>query len=132
MLNITTNLLPFTSLIWRGEDEIIAAGHVWFISLCTLCMLYYANYFSKDCEAIRFKGSESGWKLAGSIESKVRPGAGAREESALNMFRQMDLKGKSKDDTQLQTVHQNTVNTIRVYEEGGGVVQKFSSKHSFL
>lgn len=67
------------------------------------------------------------------MESKEGPGAGgAREESALNMFRQMDLKGKSKDDTQLQTVHQNTINTIRVYEEGGGVVQKFSSKHPFL
>ncbi|KAK2768829.1 hypothetical protein FQN54_000689 [Arachnomyces sp. PD_36] len=107
MLNISTNLLPFTSLIWRSEDELIAAGH--------------------DCEAIRFQGNESGWKLAGSIESKERPGAGAREESALNMFRQMDLKGKSKDDTQLQTVHQNTINTIRVYEENGGIVGKFST-----
>lgn len=28
MLNISTRLLPFTSLIWSGEDEIIAAGHV--------------------------------------------------------------------------------------------------------
>jgi actin related protein 2/3 complex subunit 1A/1B len=28
MLNITTRLLPFTSLIWNGENEIIAAGHV--------------------------------------------------------------------------------------------------------
>lgn len=52
----------------------------------------------------------------------------AREESALNMFRQMDLKGKSKDDTQLKTTHQNTINTIRVYNEDGGAVQKFSSK----
>lgn len=88
---------------------------------------------SKDCEAIRFNGNESGWELVGPMESKERPGAGgAREESALNMFRQMDLKGKSKDDTQLQTVHQNTINTIRVYEASGGVVRKFSSKHSFL
>ena len=87
----------------------------------------------KDCEAIRFSGNESGWKLAGSIESKERPGlGGAREESALNMFRQMGLKGKSKDDTQLQTGHQNTISTIRVYEESGGVARKFSSKPSFL
>lgn len=63
------------------------------------------------------------------MESKGRPGLGdAREESALNMFRQMDLKGKTKDDTQLKTVHQNTISTIRAYEEAGGGVRKFSSK----
>ena len=49
-----------------------------------------------------------------------------REESALNMFRQMDLKGKSKDDTQLKTVHQNTIATIRAFDESGGAVRKFS------
>ncbi len=63
------------------------------------------------------------------MESKGRPGIGDhREESALNMFRQMDLKGKVKDDTQLKTVHQNTVSTIRAYEHSGGSLKKFSSK----
>lgn len=63
------------------------------------------------------------------MESKGRPGLGnQREESALNMFRQMDLKGKVKDDTQLNTVHQNTVSTIRAYEVAGDAVKKFSSK----
>lgn len=63
------------------------------------------------------------------MESKGRPGMGAaREESALNMFRQMDLKGKAKDDTQLKTVHQNTIATIRIYDEAGGAIRKFSSK----
>ena len=70
----------------------------------------------------------------GSMESKGRPGLGEmREESALNMFRQMDLKGKGgKDDTTLKTVHQNTVATVRVYEGGGGVVRKFSCKYPSL
>ena len=63
------------------------------------------------------------------MESKGRPGLGEmREESALNMFRQMDLKGKSKDDTQLKTVHQNTIATIRAYDVAGGNVKKFSCK----
>lgn len=67
----------------------------------------------------------------GSMESKGRPGLGdMREESALNMFRQMDLKGKTKDDTQLKTVHQNTISTVRSYEEAGGTVRKFSSKQN--
>jgi actin related protein 2/3 complex subunit 1A/1B len=38
------------------------------------------------------------------------------------------LKGKTTDDTQLKTVHQNTINTIRIYEGSSAAVRKFSSK----
>jgi len=108
MISISTPLLPFTSLIWNGETEIIAAGY--------------------DCEAYRFRGSETGWEMTGSVESKARPGmANAREDSALNMFRQMDLRGKTKDDTQLNTTHQNTISTVRIYEGSGDGVKKFST-----
>ena len=92
-------------------------------------IIYMALMFCQDCEAYRLRGSEQGWELAGSMESKGRPGMGAqRDESALNMFRQMDLKGKTKDDTQLKTVHQNTISTIRVYNGGSGGVSQFSSE----
>ncbi|KAE8350173.1 Alpha/Beta hydrolase protein [Aspergillus coremiiformis] len=108
MLSITTRLLPFNSLIWNGENEIIAAGH--------------------DCEPYRFRGDENGWQLTGTIENKSGSGTGAvREESALNMFRQMDLKGQTQADTQLKTVHQNTINTVRVYDEATGIISKFST-----
>ncbi|KAF6227305.1 hypothetical protein HO133_008748 [Letharia lupina] len=108
VVSLSTQLLPFLSLIWNGESEIIAAGY--------------------DCEIYRLRGNEQGWQIVGSMESKGRPGLEEmREESALNMFRQMDLKGKSKDDTQLKTVHQNTIATIRTYDEAGGTVRKFSS-----
>lgn len=87
-----------------------------------------SNIF-QDCEVYRFQGSEQGWQIVGSLESKGRPGLGnQREESALDMFRKMDLKGKTKDDTQLKTVHQNSIATVRIYEEVGGIVKKFSSK----
>lgn len=110
IISVNTQLLPFMSLIWNGESEIIAAGY--------------------DCEAFRFKGGINGWQLAGTLEAaKGRPGLGGgdREESALNMFKQMDLKGKVKDDTQLKTIHQNTISTIRPYEESGSGVTRFSS-----
>lgn len=107
VVSLSTQLLPFLSLIWKGESEIIAAGY--------------------DCEAYRLRGNEQGWQIVGSMESKGRPGMEEmREESALNMFRQMDLKGKSKDDTQLKTVHQNTIATVRAYDVVGGAVKKFS------
>ncbi|KAK4147636.1 WD40-repeat-containing domain protein [Dichotomopilus funicola] len=108
VISINTQLLPFMSLIWNGEAEIIAAGH--------------------GCEPYRFNGGIEGWQLSGALEAKALGGSGdQREESALNMFRQMDLKGKVKDDTQLKTTHQNTVTTIRAYETAGDAVRKFSS-----
>src|SRR5262249_23745306 len=55
---------------------------------------------------------------------------GDRDESALNMFKQLDLKGRVKDDTKLKTVHQNTITKIRIYESSGTAVSKFSSKSS--
>ncbi|KAL9099945.1 MAG: hypothetical protein Q9163_004627 [Psora crenata] len=108
VVNLSMQLLPFLSLIWSGDSEIIAAGY--------------------DCEAYRLRGSEEGWQITGSMESKGRPGMGdMREESALNMFRQMDLKGKSQNDTQLKTVHQNTITTVRCYEGPAASIKKFSS-----
>ena len=92
-------------------------------------MTIAATNLHQDCETYRLRGNEQGWQIAESMESKGRPGMGdMREESALNMFRQMDLKGKAKDDTQLKTVHQNTIATIRTYDETGGSVKKFSSE----
>jgi actin related protein 2/3 complex subunit 1A/1B len=107
VISISTQLLPFMSLVWSSESEIIAAGY--------------------DCEAYRLQGSEQGWQLAGSLEAKAGPAAAAREDSALNMFRQMDLKGSTRDDTKLKTVHQNTITNIRSFAESGGNVSKISS-----
>lgn len=113
VLGISTQLLPFKSLIWKSEDEIIAAGY--------------------DCEALRFRGGESGWQLVGAVESNAGQGPGQqREESALNMFKQMDLKGKLKDDTQLKTIHQNTITTIRSFAASAGNVSKFSCTSPLL
>ena len=124
VISISTQLLPFLSLIWNGETEIIAAVYV-----CIFPVDLDTGSLLQDCEAYRLKGSERGWQIIGSMESQGRPGLGdMREESALNMFRQMDLKGKTKDDTQLKTVHQNTISTLRTYSETNGSVQKFSSK----
>lgn len=111
VVSVSTQFLPFNGLVWKTEDEIIAAGY--------------------DCTPYRFTGSEAGWSLAGPLEAKAgRPGLGeAREESALNLFKQMDLKGRSgaKDDTKLETVHQNSISSIRVYEQSGSGVSKIST-----
>ncbi len=125
VVSISTQLLPFTSLVWSNEGEIIAAGYVSHVDCAAIRVMLTHD---QDCEAYRFQGGLQGWRLTGSIEAKSGAGAGGqRDESALNMFRQMDLKGKSKDDTQLKTVHQNTISTIRVFEASNGTVRKLSS-----
>jgi len=110
VISVSTQLLPFADLIWISESELVCAGY--------------------DCGVYRFAGNESGWQLTGSLEKSSAAGAGqAREETALNMFRSMDLKGRSgnTDDTKLHTVHQNTINTVRAYQENGGNVFKIST-----
>ncbi|TKA25874.1 hypothetical protein B0A50_05629 [Salinomyces thailandicus] len=113
VINVSTQLLPFRSLLWTAETEVVAAGY--------------------DCGVYRFQGDGEGWGLVGAVEKEGGGKAGAAEgegQSALNMFRSMDLKGRSGgsvDDTRLKTVHQNTVNTVRVYEESGGKVSKVST-----
>jgi actin related protein 2/3 complex subunit 1A/1B len=124
ILSVTTQLLPFSSLIWSSESEIIAAGYVCF----TPRGIKLITNNRQDCQAYKLQGNTGGWQLAGTVESKGNPGATSRDDSALNMFKQMDLKGKTKDDTKLNTVHQNTISTIRVYDGEADHVTKFSSK----
>lgn len=111
VINISTQLLPFADLLWTSEAEIVCAGY--------------------DCEVYRFSGSESGWQLSGSLEKAsqgARPGL-EQEESARNLFRSMDLRGRGggQDDTKLRTVHQNSINSLRSYQESGGNVSKIST-----
>lgn len=108
ILNISTQVLPFADLLWISESEIVCAGY--------------------DCEPFRFSGSASGWSLVGSLDSSAQGGQqNQREESALNMFRQMDLRGKTKDDTQLKTVHQNSISTVREYSGSPDSVRQIST-----
>lgn len=110
VISISTQGLPFADLLWINESAIVCAG--W------------------DCEVMKFEGSESGWQLTGSLEKEGKKGE-VKEESALNMFRSMDLKGRSgwgaAEDTKLRTVHQNTVNSLRAFVGGNGRVQQVST-----
>ncbi|KAJ9626244.1 ARP2/3 actin-organizing complex subunit Sop2 [Taxawa tesnikishii (nom. ined.)] len=109
VVSVSTQTLPFADLAWISEGEIVCAGY--------------------DCAPFRFSGSADGWTLSGSLDSTASGGAQSqREESALNMFKQMDLKGKTgRDDTQLKTVHQNTISTVREYSGQPGSIRQIST-----
>lgn len=123
MQTIKVNTLPFVTLTWTAEDALVAAGH--------------------DCQPILFAGSEAGWSSVGSLDdpsnSKTPGGAGARaspvgrlNSAAFNTFKNATERGQSSSgfsgagqgqgDTELHTVHQNTITSVRPYHgQPGGV-----------
>ncbi|CDR36398.1 CYFA0S01e01178g1_1 [Cyberlindnera fabianii] len=110
ILSVPTSFLPFTSCIFKDESTVIAAGH--------------------NCHPVVFEGDESNWTQSYSIddpESNKTTDDG--ETTALNMFKQLDLKGTvtSKTASSLKTIHQNTITELRPYSESSGVITKFSS-----
>ncbi|KAJ3048104.1 Polycomb protein sop-2, partial [Quaeritorhiza haematococci] len=90
--NLVTTLklqnLPLTSLIFSGENQIVAAGH--------------------DCTPYLFALRGSQWELVQKLdEGKKKEVSG---NTAFNKFRQMDSRAQaSSGDIELPTVHQNTI-----------------------
>ncbi|KAA8902038.1 hypothetical protein TRICI_005958 [Trichomonascus ciferrii] len=109
VIEVTTSFLPFRSLVWLSESELAAAGH--------------------DCHPVIFEGSENGWKYSRSIDDPRQTKQQEQQEtSALNMFKQMDLKGSvEQSSTLLPTIHQNTINTLRAHQSSGGRVTQIST-----
>ncbi|GAA5855324.1 hypothetical protein JCM8547_009035 [Rhodosporidiobolus lusitaniae] len=138
----TINLpsLPAVTLVFASENLLIAAGH--------------------DCQPLVYEGSlEAGWKQTGSLDQRTGSGGGAAKtggaatgrlnrSEAFNMFRAADSRGVSSSAgapggaglggqvtssggaTELLTVHQNTITSVRAYEGGGtsgGDVSKVST-----
>lgn len=109
VVSVSTSYLPFRSLIFLNENEIVTAGH--------------------DCHPVVFKGDESGWQFSHAIDDPSKAAKHEqRESSALNMFRQLDLKGADDTgNTELATIHQNTITRLRPYASSSGRVTKFST-----
>lgn len=111
-VTVKTSYLPFKSLLFIA-DRIVVGGH--------------------NCNLIVFQGNESGWKEAYHVEKQkdlihdvapVDEDAEISSHDALNMFKQMDLKGRVNKNAlkgtgkALSTTHQNTIASIRWYDGG--------------
>ncbi|KAJ3412392.1 protein 2 3 complex subunit [Chytridiales sp. JEL 0842] len=104
MTAVTTGL-PLMSLIFISENSVVAAGH--------------------DCVPYLFSERGGQWQLVDKLDkgkAKVETG-----NSAMNKFRQMDSRGQSTTDTELNSMHQNTITSIRSYEGSMNNVRKFST-----
>lgn len=127
---IRSTSLPYVTLTWTSEDSLVAAGH--------------------DCQPVLFSGSPSGWQAVGSLDDTTAPksSGGARgaltgsspvgrlNSAAFNTFRNADSRGLGSSpgggshlatDTELFTVHQNTITDIRPYEGAPGAVTRVST-----
>lgn len=118
--NIRIPTLPFVTLTWTAEDSLVAAGH--------------------DCQPVVFSGSETGgWATVGSLDDSSsasnKPTAsrvGRLNSGAFATFQNADSRGLTSStgpegDAKLSTVHQNTITSVRNYEESGGRVTKVST-----
>ncbi|KAI0928995.1 hypothetical protein AcV5_006385 [Taiwanofungus camphoratus] len=128
---IKLTCLPLLTLTWTTENSLVAAGH--------------------DCQPLVFFGSDAGWELTGSLDDPnsgkssggARSGFGAASpvgrlnSAAFNTFRNADSRGissvpgsptaTSATESELFTVHQNTITGVRPYEGVPGNVTKVST-----
>lgn len=104
--------LPFMSLVFTREDQIVAAGH--------------------DCEPILFTGdAANGWTQVKSLDAKSgqsdgpasRAGGGRLNSEAFNRFKAADSRGIAASggggavpSGERNTVHQNTITLVTGYE----------------
>ncbi|OZJ06378.1 hypothetical protein BZG36_00731 [Bifiguratus adelaidae] len=106
VLNVNTSGLPFMTLFWPTEEQIVAAGH--------------------DCVPFLFSRKGDQWALDRSLdEGNKKATAGS---SVFAKFKQMDLRGQDEDkDTNLNSVHQNTITELRPYSGQRGATTEFST-----
>ncbi|KAH8099507.1 actin-like protein ARPC3 [Cristinia sonorae] len=126
---IKSNTLPLVTLTWTTEETIVAAGH--------------------DCQPYVFSGNESGWQLAGTLDdtNAAKSSGGNRagyggaspvgrlNSAAFNTFRNADSRGMGSSpgqsagsgESELFTVHQNTITSVRPYDGAPGAVSRVST-----
>ncbi|KAI0317567.1 actin-like protein ARPC3 [Amylostereum chailletii] len=124
LFTIRSPSLPYVTLAWTSEDAFVAAGH--------------------DCQPVLVTGSPAGWSALGSLDDTSAPkagGAGARASpvgrlntAAFNAFKNTAERGiggggggGAEKDTEIFTVHQNTITSVRAYEGAPGAVSKVST-----
>jgi actin related protein 2/3 complex subunit 1A/1B len=144
IFTVKTPTLPYVTLTWTSEDSIVAAGHD-----CQPVL------FSTDASAGGWKyvgsldDTSSGGSTASKLPSPATPrgaasGIGRLNNEAFNRFKMADSRGSSSGgqggpvspggagsasgESELLTVHQNTITTVRPYEvDQNGNVSRVST-----
>lgn len=126
IINIKSTSLPYVSLTWTSEIALVAAGH--------------------DCQPMVFENTSSGWKATRSLDDTTAPksantgrssAVGRLNSAAFNTFRDADIRGRTSapgmpgsgtgSESELLTIHQNTITSVRPFEGSRDNVTKVST-----
>lgn len=104
---LRTEFLPFLSCLWVGPNAVVVSGH-------DCCPMLYTVDGSGQLQ-FAFKLDISQKKEAGGL-------------SAMRKFQSLDRQARLEiSDTELETIHQNTITCLRCYEGSSGSVGKLST-----
>ncbi|KAK7593029.1 hypothetical protein V9T40_007781 [Parthenolecanium corni] len=106
VFKLRTDTLPFLSCVWVNGTGIVAAGH-------GCCPMLYAVDVNNQ---IRF--------VCKLDRSQKKEGSGL---SAMRKFQSLDRQAKVENDTLLETIHQNSIRSIRTYSNVNGTATKLST-----
>lgn len=100
IFTINISQLPFITLVWINESEIIFAGY--------------------SCRLALFQGNINGWKFIKEIDNcRLKSDVNDSDDYTFSIlkksFRDMDLKG-NVEDTTMPTIHQNTITQLAFYK----------------
>ncbi|KAJ3140081.1 hypothetical protein HK101_003562 [Irineochytrium annulatum] len=103
---VVTPNLPLLSVIFTSETTAVAAGH--------------------DCVPYLFTQRGGQWEFAEKMD-KGKAKAESRN-TAMNTFKALDSRAQSTSgDVELNSIHQNTITSVRAYESRGDNVTRFST-----
>ena len=109
VVTVKTALLPRASLIWLTPQSLVAVGY--------------------DCTPVLFSQNDRGeWMMVEKLDQSQKKAA-LSGNTAFNKFRQMDSRAQTDagTGTELNTIHQNTITSIRVFEGQRDAVKAFST-----
>ncbi|KAI7868884.1 WD40-repeat-containing domain protein [Spinellus fusiger] len=104
LVHVANHGLPFRSLLWANEGQVVAVGH--------------------DCCPMLVEKRET-WAVVGSLDTGRKKISQAA--SVLSRFKSMDSRGQADTDDDLMTTHQNTINEVRLYAGTRENVTQFST-----
>ncbi|KAF9321584.1 hypothetical protein BG003_000899 [Podila horticola] len=99
--------LPYLSVLWLNENQIVAVGH--------------------DCAPHLFELKGQKWTFSASLDAAVKKAEVGF--TARDTFRRMDSRAQSSTstDTEVHTQHQNTVNSVRAFAGSREHVELYST-----
>jgi len=110
VFTVPLTTLPFRSLLWTGEDTIVAAGH--------------------DCNPMVFGNKGGTWQYVKNLD-EAAGGKQGPQASQTGATRQMWAdkvdKGTTSNETTLGTKHQNAISCLSIFQGATGKVSQFTS-----